>query len=116
MPWTMVAFAIGALSMIGVPPTVGFISKWYIVLGALSQENMFALIVIIMSTLLNAAYFLPIIYMAFLKKADPVADGVQTHGDAPFPILLALGVTAGLTLVLFFVPDIAIDLAKLLIG
>ncbi|MBF0247719.1 MAG: monovalent cation/H+ antiporter subunit D family protein, partial [Alphaproteobacteria bacterium] len=60
MPFTMAAFAIGALSMIGLPPTVGFVSKWYIVGGALEMESYFAVAVIVASNLLYASYFLPI--------------------------------------------------------
>jgi len=62
MPWTMAAFTIGALSMIGVPPTAGFVSKWYILAGAFQADNYVALFTLIASTVLNAAYFLPIIY------------------------------------------------------
>ncbi|CAA6808939.1 MAG: NADH-ubiquinone oxidoreductase chain L (EC, partial [uncultured Thiotrichaceae bacterium] len=71
MPWTMAAFTIGALSMIGVPPAVGFISKWYILMGAFQAEQLFAVGVIVLSTLLNAAYFIPIIYAAFFKEENP---------------------------------------------
>ena len=49
MPWTMVAFSIGALSMIGLPPTAGFISKWYILGGAIETQNALAVLVIIAS-------------------------------------------------------------------
>ena len=113
MPWTMAAFAIGSLSMIGVPPTAGFISKWYIVLGALSEEHILAIVVIVVSTILNAAYFLPIIYSAFFKEAD---GGNEDHGEAPAPIVIALGTTAACTIIFFFVPEIPIELAKLVIG
>ena len=67
MPWTMAAFAIGALSMIGVPPTAGFVSKWYIIAGAFQIDNYFVLAVLIASTGLNAAYFLPIVFRAFFR-------------------------------------------------
>src|SRR5690554_1081702 len=76
MPITMVAFAIGALSMIGVPPTAGFVSKWFIVAGAFQLENYFVVAVMILSTGLNAGYFLPIIYKAFFRPEThpPVKD------------------------------------------
>ena len=75
MPWTMAAFTIGALSMIGVPPTGGFVSKWYILAGAFQADNYVAIAAIIASTALNAAYFLPIIFMAwFLKEDTPPAQ------------------------------------------
>ena len=113
MPWTMLAFTIGSLSMIGLPPTAGFISKWYILSGALQAEHWIAVIAIIISTLLNAAYFLPIVYAAFFKQA---AEGEpNTYAEAPLPIVIALSVTAMATLVLFFIPGIPLELSQLLI-
>jgi multicomponent Na+:H+ antiporter subunit D len=100
MPWTMAAFTIGALSMIGVPPTGGFVSKWYILAGAFEADNYLAIATIIASTALNAAYFLPIIFMAwFLEEDSPPAN---EHGEAPFAVVLALMITATLTLAFFF--------------
>ncbi len=110
MPWTMGAFAIGSLSMIGLPPAVGFVSKWYMLLGALDARNGFAIAVILASTLLNAAYFAPIVYAAFFRPPSK-RSGVAQHGEAPFPIVLALTITAVLTLGLFCVPDLPLQLA-----
>ena len=115
MPWTMGAFTIGALSMIGLPPAGGFLSKWYILLGALEAEQMFALAVIVGSTLLNAAYFLPIVYAAFLKPETTDAQDHE-HGEAPLPIVMALVITASATILLFFFPDLALHLAGMLVG
>ena len=114
-PWTMVAFAIGAMSMIGLPPTAGFLSKWYMLSGALVVENWFALVVIVLSTLLNAAYFLPIVYRAFFRPV-PEAETAHPHGEAPLPIVIALSITAAGTIALFFYPEIPIHLAQSLIG
>jgi multicomponent Na+:H+ antiporter subunit D len=100
MPWTMTAFTIGALSMIGVPPTGGFVSKWYILAGALQAENYVAIATIVLSTALNAAYFLPIIYLAWFASEDTTL--ANEHGEAPFAAVLALTVTAALTLAFFF--------------
>ena len=99
MPFTMAAFTVGALSMIGVPPTAGFVSKWYILAGAFQADNYMALATIIASTALNAAYFLPIIYLAWFEKDDTPAG--QEHGEAPVAVVLALTVTALLTIALF---------------
>jgi multicomponent Na+:H+ antiporter subunit D len=68
-PLTMTAFTIAALGMIGVPPTAGFISKWYLGLGATSAEADWALAVLVTSGVLNAIYFLPIIYAAWFQPA-----------------------------------------------
>lgn len=109
MPWTMAAFTIGALSMIGVPPTGGFVSKWYILAGAFQDDNFIALFTIITSTVLNAAYFLPIIYMAWLGKEQP---GGPDHGEAPWPAVAALIFTAALTLLFFLFNGPAIELER----
>ena len=114
MPWTMMAFSIGAISMIGLPPTAGFISKWYMFMGAFQEQQVFAVVVIIASTLLNAAYFIPIIYAAWFKHPDQ--DNETKHGEAPWPIVIALMTTALFTLLLFFFPDVPLQLAMLLIG
>jgi multicomponent Na+:H+ antiporter subunit D len=113
MPWTMGAFAIGALSMIGVPPTAGFISKWYILHGALDSGQMLAVAVVIASTLLNAGYFLPIIYAAFFKKPKDNSD--DDHGEAPLAIVITLCMTAAATVLLFFFPGLLLELARQLI-
>ena len=112
MPWTMAAFTIGAISMIGIPPAAGFISKWYMLLGAFQQQHVVAVLVIIISTLLNAAYFIPIVYAAWFRQADDISE----HGEAPLPIIVALSSTAVLTLLLFLFPDIPLQLATALLG
>jgi multicomponent Na+:H+ antiporter subunit D len=118
MPWTMAAFTVGALSMIGIPPTAGFISKWYILLGAINAQQMFAVSVIIVSTLLNAAYFLPIVYAAFFRPPESNSGygHNNTHGEAPLAILLAITVTALGTMVLFFFPGLPLELVLQLAG
>jgi multicomponent Na+:H+ antiporter subunit D len=114
MPWTMGAFAIASLSMIGVPPTAGFLSKWYILQGAFTIESWFAITVIVISTLLNAGYFLPIIYAAFFKK--PISGIDFTYNEAPLAIVLALTLTAVMTILLFFFPEVPLQLVNLLAG
>lgn len=117
MPWTMGAFAIGALSMIGVPPTAGFVSKWFMVSAAVETKQYFALAVIVLSTLLNAAYFMPIVYAAFFRRTPGEAHGPgHRHGEAPWPIVTALVVTALGTLALFLAPGLPLALARQLAG
>ena len=108
MPWTLAAFGIGALSMIGLPPAAGFASKWFIVIGALQAEHWLALGVIAASTLLNAGYFVPIVYRAFLA---PASDG-PAHGEAPWTMVTALLATACLTVAMFFFADLPLALAE----
>ncbi|MEO5677904.1 MAG: monovalent cation/H+ antiporter subunit D family protein [Usitatibacter sp.] len=115
MPITMTAFAIGALSLIGVPPAVGFMSKWMILQGAVESGRHVALGVILLSTLLNAAYFLPIIYTAFFR-APAAGDAHAAHGEAPWPMVLALSATALLTIALFFFSGPLLELSRQLAG
>jgi multicomponent Na+:H+ antiporter subunit D len=109
MPWTLGAFAVGALSMIGLPPAAGFVSKWYMLSGAMASQHWLAVVVIALSTLLNAGYFLPIIYRAFFVAPRPDA---HAHGEAPLPMLIASTLTAAGTVALFFVPGLPLALAR----
>jgi len=115
MPWTMVAFAIGAFSMIGIPPTAGFLSKWYMLSGAMEAESWVAVGVIVLSTILNAAYFLPIVWRAFVSPSDGQTPTVR-HGEAPLPIVMALTATAIGVVALFFFPGTPFTLAELVGG
>jgi multicomponent Na+:H+ antiporter subunit D len=109
MPWTFAAFGIGALSMIGLPPAAGFVSKWYIVSGALAAEHWLALAVITASTLLNAGYLLPIVYRGFFREG-----AAHDHGEAPWTMVAALATTAALTLAMFFWADLPLAIARAL--
>jgi multicomponent Na+:H+ antiporter subunit D len=116
MPWTMGAFAVGAVAMIGLPPTAGFLGKWFILQGASQASHWLAIAVVITSTALNAAYFLPIVYRAFLLAPEKPEPGNRMHGEAPWPIVAALTVTAVATVVLFLQPNVPLALARLMAG
>ncbi|WP_158972494.1 monovalent cation/H+ antiporter subunit D family protein [Paraglaciecola sp. L3A3] len=109
MPWTMAAFTIGALSMIGVPPTAGFVSKWYILAGAFEANNLVVVFTIIGSTVLNAAYFLPILYIVWFERETA---GGKEHGEAPLLAVIALCLTALLTLGFFLFNGPVLELAS----
>ncbi len=113
MPWTMGAFAVGALSMIGMPLTAGFLGKWFMLIGAAGSAQWFAVAVIILSTLLNAGYFLPVVYRAFLRPQGKRAVAVK---EAPWPMVVALTVTALLTVLLFLFPGVPWRLAQMTLG
>jgi multicomponent Na+:H+ antiporter subunit D len=112
MPITMVAFFIGSISIIGLPPCGGTWSKWFLMMGAIDSEKWLIMVVLMVSSLLNIAYLLPIPLRAFLDK-DPDASGeaVQVK-EAPLPALLALGFTALGCIVLFFYPQPLFELAS----
>lgn len=115
MPVTMIAFFIGSLSVIGLPPTGGFFSKWYLVLGTLQADQMVMLFVLLGSSLLNAAYFLPIVYRAFFctPEESMFEDKIE---EAPLWCVVPLVITALGSIVLFFYPNVFLDLAKLGLG
>ena len=108
----MIGFTVGALSMIGIPPAAGFLSKWYLLLGAWQAEHVIAVLVIVVSTLLNAAYFVPIIHAAWFRQAPDAT----AHGEAPAAIVVPLLLTAALTLLLFFLPGLPLALAQAIPG
>jgi multicomponent Na+:H+ antiporter subunit D len=120
MPFTMGAFTIGALSMVGVPPLGGFVSKWYIALGSLEAHQLFVLAIISVSTVINACYFMPIVYAAFFKEAkpDPHHRGTAAEGihEAPVLMVVPLLLTAAGAVVLFFKPSLFLALAKLVVA
>lgn len=74
MPLTMLAFTLGALGMIGLPPLAGFVSKWYLGLGALEAGHGGWIAVLALSTVLNAAYFLPLLHRAWLRPPSMEAQ------------------------------------------
>ncbi len=76
MPLTSLAFTVGALGMIGLPPTVGFISKWYLGLGAVEAGMPWLIAVLVASSLLNAAYFLPILHRLWFRAGPPHGQGM----------------------------------------
>jgi multicomponent Na+:H+ antiporter subunit D len=103
MPITMAAFAIGALSVIGLPPLGGTWSKWYLLLGTLEAGELALLGVLVLSTLLNVAYLMPIPVRAFFSAAPEgaVGEGIK---EAPVVCVVALVITAAGSIALFFNP------------
>ena len=81
MPLTMIAFTIGAFGMIGAPPIAGFISKWYLGMGALEAGQGWVIAVLVGSSLLNGAYFLPILHAAWFK--EPPDQWPHAHDFGP---------------------------------
>ena len=114
MPFTMLAFAIGALGMIGIPPTAGFLGKWFILSSVMSSQDYFVIFVIFVSTLLNTSYFVPVIYNSFAKSEQKIPT--DDHGESPFMVVLPLSITALASLLIFLFPALPLSLIKLVIG
>jgi multicomponent Na+:H+ antiporter subunit D len=68
MPWTMASFTIGALSMIGIPPTAGFFSKWYLVLAGIGDSRWIFVVIIMLSSLLSIVYFFRILERVYMRS------------------------------------------------
>lgn len=101
MPFTMGAFAIASLSMIGVPPVAGFVTKWYLLHGALQIHDIPIVIVLMASTLLNAGYFAPITFKAFFKGKQGAwkrSDIKEAPLTMVVPLVLASLISVGLGL------------------
>ncbi|HKJ77229.1 MAG TPA: monovalent cation/H+ antiporter subunit D family protein [Gammaproteobacteria bacterium] len=103
MPLTMGAFAIGAFSIIGLPPFGGMWTKWYLAMGVLDNGELWLLGVLLVSSLLNIAYLLPIPVRAFFDR-PPDGEQYTEVREAPLPSLIAIGITAAGCLGLFFFP------------
>ena len=112
MPFTMGAFIIGALSVIGLPPTGGFISKWMMLIGALDAKMTAVMAVYLVSSFLNACYFFPIIYRAFFKPVPQSGTAAITVKEAPLFCVLPPVVTAAFSVALFFKYDVVMELIK----
>jgi len=109
MPFTMGAFTIAALGMAGIPPVSGFLSKWYLCLGTLESHEMVFLVVLLISSVLNIAYFFPIVLRAFFRSSDRftrVADA------SPF-MVVPLVLTAIMSVVLCLYPNALLNFLNL---
>jgi multicomponent Na+:H+ antiporter subunit D len=114
MPFTMAAFTAGTLSIIGFPLTAGFISKWYLVFGSAEAGQYPAMAVLVASSILSASYLLPIVYAAYFRSLPPGEKAERR--EAPAMMLVPLMLCAIGTLVLFFVPSVFLELARVVMG
>ena len=112
MPITMGAFMIGSLSVIGLPPLGGFVSKWYLALGALDRDAIWVVVVLLVSSLLNVFYLLPVAVTAFFRTEETEENpGMQ---EAPMACVVPLALTAVGCFVLFFLSDTLLRLVGLI--
>jgi multicomponent Na+:H+ antiporter subunit D len=114
MPVTFAAFFIGSLGVIGLPPTGGFYSKWRLILGTLEAGQTIFMVVLLISSFLNACYFLPIVFQGFFGKPDDrLLDAPVSMQEANLCLVVPLAVTALASIALFFFPQMFVDLIVL---
>jgi multicomponent Na+:H+ antiporter subunit D len=87
MPWTMAAFVLGGLSLIGVPMTVGFISKWYLILAAIDKGWWLLVILVLVSSLIAVIYVWRLVEVAYFR---PRPDGAAALDEAPGALLVPI--------------------------
>ena len=109
MPWTMGAFVVGGLGLIGVPLTVGFISKWYLVLGALERDWWLAAALVLLSSLLAVVYVWRVIEVAYLK---PVPENASKIEDAPPAMLIPTWFLIGASIYYGINTELTVGVAK----
>ncbi|MFO7524077.1 MAG: monovalent cation/H+ antiporter subunit D family protein [Ignavibacteriaceae bacterium] len=109
MPWTMAAFTIGSMGLAGIPPINGFISKWFLGAGALQADMNIALIILVLSGLLNAGYFFPIIHRAFFREGT----GLEKYGEASILMVAPIVITAFLSILFGIFPDMFFNFFEL---
>ena len=107
MPWTTAAFTLAALSMIGLPPTVGFFSKWYLAWGSVRNRSWVFLAVILASSLLNAVYFFRVVERLYLKPAVRTPEAEKS--GAPARVRSEVGAS-------MLVPTLVLAAALLVVG
>ncbi|MDL2274852.1 monovalent cation/H+ antiporter subunit D family protein [Desulfosarcina sp. OttesenSCG-928-G10] len=105
MPWTFGAFALASLSMIGMPPVCGFVSKWYLINGTMEASQTILLVALLLSTLLNAGYFVPIFYRAFFLSPKPEAR-IERYAEAPRTMVIPLCITGLISVLLGLYPQV----------
>ena len=107
MPWTMAAFAVASLSVVGIPGTSGFVSKWYLALGSVELHSLTLLGVLLVSSLLNAAYLGPVVYKAYFEKAPETHEEIR---EVPW-MVAPLAISAAASLLLGLYPTPVLELA-----
>jgi multicomponent Na+:H+ antiporter subunit D len=113
MPYTFAAFFIAAISIIGLPPLVGVLSKLVIIEGIIDSDYYWLLAVLTLSSLLNIAYLLPIPFAAFFKESNNLSGNNDTIQEAPVTCLIAIGITALACIILFAQIDPIMQLLSL---
>ena len=109
MPWTTAAVVLGGLSLIGVPSTAGFVSKWYLVLGALERDLWPIAVVILTGSLLALVYVWKLVEAAYFGRA---AGGTPKIQEAPLSMLLPIWILVGTNFYFGIQTDISVGVAQ----
>ncbi|MFG0317135.1 MAG: proton-conducting transporter membrane subunit, partial [Planctomycetota bacterium JB042] len=113
MPLTAIAFVIGGLGMIGVPTTVGFVSKWYLVLGALEAGRWPVAALMLVSSLLAVVYIWRVVEVMYFQEPEDAPDIDESKTDeAPLGMLLPTLVMIGATIWFGLDTDLTVDVAR----
>ncbi len=115
MPFTFGAFAIASLSMIGAPPVAGFVSKWKLLVGSVQAHQIGILLILLASTLLNAAYFLPVTYRAFFGKRPATEPGNGIR-EAPLSMLIPILIACFISVLIGIFPNFMMTFVKAVTG
>ncbi len=108
MPWTFSAIFIAGLSLIGIPGTAGFISKWYFMLAALEQQSWLIALVILLGSLLAVVYMWKIVEVMFLR---PASDNVASVKEAPVSLLIPMWVLVIANIYFGFYTELTVNVA-----
>jgi len=111
MPWTMAAFVVGGLNLIGVPFTAGFVSKWYLVLAAVQDGRWLVAVLTLLSSLLAAVYVWRVVEVAYLQEPDEGAGEMEVS-EAPWSMRLPTCALAGASLVFGIYPNVPVAIAR----
>jgi multicomponent Na+:H+ antiporter subunit D len=124
LPWTMGAFAVASVAMVGIPPLAGFVPKWHLLTGGLAAGRPWVTAVVAVSSILNAAYLFPIVTRAFFRPWGPAAGAgeadhpppVETQTEAPWSMLGPVLALAAACVALGLWPAWPTELVRRLVG
>ena len=116
MPLTMAAFVVGGLSLIGIPGTVGFVSKWYLVVGALEREWYGVAFLILLSSLLAAVYVWRVVEVMYFQEAEDSAPREDPPPSMWIPTWVLIGATVFFGFSTDLTAGVAGDAAAMLLG
>ena len=110
LPWTFAALTIGSLSIIGIPPAAGFVTKYFLAIGSIQAGWLVVFFVLLVSTLLSAAYYLRVIRTAFFGA--PQENVTHPIGEVSYFIVAPMMLTAAISILLGILPTLLLPLVR----